>query len=77
LHSIITLLCCSLLFLVTEEWKPLAERLGASSVDIAFYADKTDNHSQAVLDEYGANLTVNQLYKLLVVIGANAIADYL
>jgi hypothetical protein len=42
-----------------------------------YFEARIQNHSLAILDQYGAHLTVNQLYKILVNIGANAIADYL
>lgn len=67
----------SFLDLVTEKWKPLAQELGAGAIDIQYFEARTHNHSMAILEQYGAHLTVNQLYKLLVRIGANAIADHL
>jgi hypothetical protein len=67
-----------LLFLIVkEEWKQVAQNLGVSRENIEFYESKEKDHAKIMLQENCSEITVIELYDVLVKSGANAIADYL
>jgi hypothetical protein len=70
-------MCVFCVFVATEEWKAFAEKAGVSNDDIKFYDKRKDNSVLTILDEHCGNLTVDQIYVLIVESGAGAIADYL
>jgi hypothetical protein len=60
-----------------EEWKVFAQKAGVTKDDIEFYDKRKENPVLAILDKHCGDLTVEQIYVLIVESGIDAIADYL
>jgi hypothetical protein len=69
-------MCVFCVFVVKKEWKAFAEKAGVSKDDIEFYHERKENPVLTILNKHCGNLTVEQIYVLIVESGAGGIADY-